>query len=342
MLACVVDDEPLVQSALSALLTRRDFEVHAFPTAEDFNAQAPSDPYLLIVDKNLPGMSGIDLVTQERARGKDFEAILITGYADMDSAISAVRLGLYSYLRKPFDLQDFLTDVEGAAERLRQRVEQAEPNPQTGQMLEAIRRPLSQTSAHLSSLKESLKDSKLSPAVLGEHLGAMQAVVQTVEQTVEGQLLRERLEGDGPPRLQTELLDLRESVHAVARQLLEPTRHEQKSLVVEAAQSVVIKGDRVVLEQALRFLVLHALSQIVRRGMVIVDLEQRGQEALLQVVAQEIHAEEHDAAAETQKLDLCRRIAEAHGGRFEIAPYLGGIGAQYVLTLPAMELAVDL
>jgi FixJ family two-component response regulator len=336
MLACIVDDEPPVQSALSALLTHRDFEVHAFPTAEDFSAAALSDPYLLIVDKNLPGMSGIDLVSQERERGKDFEAILITGYADIDSAISAIRLGLYSYLRKPFDLQDFLTDVQGAAERLRRRIEHSEPRPQTGQRLEAIEAPLQQTHAHLSSLKESRVGPKRPPAGLGERLEEVQAVTQFVED----QLLRERLggEGDSAPRLQAELLDLRESVNAVAQLFLDPARHEEKSLVVEAAHSVVIKGDRVMLEQALRLLVRHALAQTVRRGMVILDLDQRAQEAVLQVVAQEIRADKRSGDEEAHKLDLCRHIAAAHDGHFEISPYLGGIGAQYVMTLPAMDL----
>jgi len=345
MLACVVDDEPLVQSALSSLLARRDFEVQSFASAEAFSARAPSDPHVLIVDKNLPGMSGIELVSQQRERGGvEFEAILITGYADMDSAISAVRLGLYSYLRKPFDMQDFLTDVQGAAERLRQRLE-APSAAGTGEVLEAIREPLSQTAAHLVNLKESLKGAKLSPLALGEHLDAVQAVVQTVERTVEGQLLRERLDANEGPQLQMELLDLRETIDTVAHQLLEATRNEQKSLVVEAARSVVVKGDRAALEQALRSVVQHALAQVVRRGMVILDLEQRGQEAALQVVAQEIRAEEQSATAmgaTQRKLDVCRRVAEAHGGRLEISPYLGGTGAQYVMTLPAMDLALDL
>jgi len=347
MLACVVDDEPLVQSALSSLLARRDFEVQSFASAEAFCERAPSDPHILIVDKNLPGMSGIELVTQQRERGAEFEAILITGYADMDSAITAVRLGLYSYLRKPFDMQAFLTDVQGAADRLRRRTERPGPpsSPATGEVLEAIREPLSQTNACLTTLRESLKNAKLSPLALGEQLDAVHAVVQTVEQTVEGQLLIERLDANDGPQLQMELLDLREMIDAVAHQLLEATRHEQKSLVVEATRSMVVKGDRAALEQALRTIVQHALAQVVRRGMVILDLEQRGQEAALQVVAQEIRAEEQSATAKAtteRKLDVCQRIAEAHGGRLEISPYLGGIGVQYVLTIPVMEMALDL
>ncbi|MCC6749266.1 MAG: response regulator [Deltaproteobacteria bacterium] len=124
----VVDDEASIRHLICHLLSRNGFAVQAFSTAEAFRqAVDPSQPYLLVTDKNLPGDSGIRLIEQLRQEGHPFEAILITAYADMGSAVDAVRLGLYSYLPKPFNLQTLVTDLTGAAKRLAARAQAATP-----------------------------------------------------------------------------------------------------------------------------------------------------------------------------------------------------------------------
>jgi FixJ family two-component response regulator len=116
--AYVIEDEPVIRKVIRNSLRERDYPVAGFESAEAFLSKAQAGPQLLVVDKNLPGMSGIDLVENLRKQGHPFEAILITGYADQDSAIDAVRLGFYRYIRKPFDLDVLLDHVDGAARRL--------------------------------------------------------------------------------------------------------------------------------------------------------------------------------------------------------------------------------
>ncbi len=128
--ACVIEDEPVIRKVIRNSLRERDYPVAGFESAEAFLSGAQAGPQLLVVDKNLPGMSGIDLVENLRKQGYPFEAILITGYADQDSAIDAVRLGFYRYIRKPFDLDVLLDHVDGAARRLsRQAVMEADLDP---------------------------------------------------------------------------------------------------------------------------------------------------------------------------------------------------------------------
>ena len=126
-LACVVEDEPAIQLALRRALELQRYRVLTFESAEAFEAAKPARPHVLVVDKNLPGLSGLDLVERRSREGDDFEAILITGYADLDSAIKAVRLGFYSYLRKPFNFEQVIRDVAGAAERLQRHAAASPP-----------------------------------------------------------------------------------------------------------------------------------------------------------------------------------------------------------------------
>lgn len=118
--AHVIDDEPLMLSVLSTLLAGLKLDVHCHAAAEEFFEQVEpgAGPHLVLVDKNLPGISGLELVRRHREAGHVFEAILLTGHADMQSAMDAVRLGFYSYVSKPFELEDLMADVLGAVSRL--------------------------------------------------------------------------------------------------------------------------------------------------------------------------------------------------------------------------------
>ncbi len=122
LVAYIIDDEPLIANVLITLVQGLKFEVQSFASAEEFFEQAkPRGPHLLLVDKNLTGMSGLELVRLHREAGAEFEAILLTGFVDAESAMDAVRLGLYSYVAKPFELEDLVSDVLGAAAQLRAR-----------------------------------------------------------------------------------------------------------------------------------------------------------------------------------------------------------------------------
>jgi len=324
MLAFIVEDEPVVQSSLATLLSRWAFEVTTYADAEAFAAVAPRSPYLLVVDKNLPGMSGLDLVTKHRELGHDFEAILITGYADISSAIEAVRLGLYSYLQKPFEMDVFLADVEGAAQRLRARC----GTPPRDQLLRSACTDLQLASTELSALASALQQPDAPAAE--EHLASMQSTLLNAAAALDRQLLVQRVTAG---QVRADPVALLPCLHGAARQFAETARQQQKSIVVEAQGPVTVRGDAEALAQTVRWLVELALGHVVYRGLVILDLETRSEQAGLRVVAQA--AENHRLTEEQEeKLTFCRRVAEAHGGRLAVESYLEGEGREYVLSLP--------
>jgi DNA-binding response OmpR family regulator len=99
VLALVDDDAPL-RAAIAFDLDTAGFEVSAFPDAESAHAADPSHWRCLIVDLNLPGMSGLDLAEQMRSRGHRAPAILITSNPSHNTRVRA-RAARVAIVEKP-------------------------------------------------------------------------------------------------------------------------------------------------------------------------------------------------------------------------------------------------
>jgi len=100
----VVDDEPTVRYTFDRYLTRAGHEVLAVETAEEaLNRIAAFEPELVITDVRMPGMSGLQLLEKLRASLPEVDVLVMTGFEDMQSAISAIKAGAYDYLVKPLE-----------------------------------------------------------------------------------------------------------------------------------------------------------------------------------------------------------------------------------------------
>jgi len=98
------------------MLLKGDFAVADVSSAEDavpFLDHHPPDVFLL--DKNLPGMSGIEFLRMIKDRSPDSEVIIATGYASLGSSIEAMQLGAYDYIKKPFDDIKIISEKVGRA-----------------------------------------------------------------------------------------------------------------------------------------------------------------------------------------------------------------------------------
>jgi signal transduction histidine kinase len=116
----VVDDDPLVTESLGAALRiETPFDVEVFTSARDaLAAVAARPPDLVITDFKMPGMDGLALLREVRRLCPDAVLILLTGYADKESAIDAINeVGIYQYVEKPWDLQDLLLKMKAGLER---------------------------------------------------------------------------------------------------------------------------------------------------------------------------------------------------------------------------------
>jgi two-component system NtrC family response regulator len=103
----VIDDEPEIRELLTEHLRTRGYRT---ATAGDGLAavsliQRSGGQFgLILTDLSLPGLDGLAVLKAARAASPSAQVVIITGYASLDSAIAAVRLGAYDYLTKPFSL----------------------------------------------------------------------------------------------------------------------------------------------------------------------------------------------------------------------------------------------
>src|SRR5579885_2737487 len=111
----IVDDDPLVTESLgTALRLESDYDVALFNTATAALAAIPERaPDVVISDFKMPGMDGLALLRAVRQAYPDAILMLLTGYADKESAIQAInQVGIYQYVEKPWDLRDLLLKIE--------------------------------------------------------------------------------------------------------------------------------------------------------------------------------------------------------------------------------------
>ncbi len=118
----LVEDEESIRTLLIAAFRQYNYTiVTAGSRLEALGCIANQEFDLIIADKNLPDGSGLDVIDEANKAGHSSEKIIITAYSDTDSAIHAVSLGVFRYVRKPFDLKGLLLDVSKALETKRLR-----------------------------------------------------------------------------------------------------------------------------------------------------------------------------------------------------------------------------
>lgn len=112
----IVDDEPAIRGLLTSILEDQ-YNCSGAETAEMALEMLAGENYdLVISDINLPGMSGIDLITQIRSTDPDRVVLVISGNQTIDSPINAIRHGAFDYIKKPFEIQQVQMSVDRAIE----------------------------------------------------------------------------------------------------------------------------------------------------------------------------------------------------------------------------------
>ncbi len=135
----VVDDEQGLCAGIREALQREGYVVDASTDSSAALKMAQDRLYNLVIsDIKMPGLSGLELLTQVRAQHRDTIFILMTAYGTVESAVEAMKQGAYDYLPKPLDMKRLRALVQKALEfqavvaennELRQRLQtQSEPS----------------------------------------------------------------------------------------------------------------------------------------------------------------------------------------------------------------------
>ena len=120
----VVDDERVIRATLTGLL-ERTYRVSAVESGAQALQALDQERYdLVLLDIQLPDMSGLEILKRIKEQHRDTVVIMLTGHPSIDNVIEALRQGATNYLRKPASNEAILTSVRqglGEAEEVRQR-----------------------------------------------------------------------------------------------------------------------------------------------------------------------------------------------------------------------------
>lgn len=119
----VVDDDEFVREALETMIQVAGWRARTFASADAFLACPPATgPNCLVLDVNLPGLSGLDLQAAIASDRGDMPIIFVTGFGDIPMSVRAMKAGAVEFLTKPFGEQVMLDAIRAALERSRAAV----------------------------------------------------------------------------------------------------------------------------------------------------------------------------------------------------------------------------
>lgn len=132
-----IDDDPLVLNLLRLALEGDGHRVDCYATGEEFLRQLPEIPVgCVIIDLHLPGVSGVEIQQRLRQIGSDWAVIVVSGGADVATAVQVMQNGAVTLLEKPYTLEVLRSAVQqgltrsseavtrrGARDRVRGRLE---------------------------------------------------------------------------------------------------------------------------------------------------------------------------------------------------------------------------
>ncbi|NOR22021.1 MAG: response regulator [Candidatus Aminicenantes bacterium] len=113
----IIDDEPIIHEVLGDLLSSEGYEVENSASGEEALDKYSSQSFqLVLLDLLLPGIDGIEVLKKLKKIDPNSVIIIITAFASVESAISAMKIGAYDYIQKPFKHDELLITVQRAIE----------------------------------------------------------------------------------------------------------------------------------------------------------------------------------------------------------------------------------
>ena len=113
----VVDDEEFITRSLRQHFEREGHEVCTASTGEEglevFKSESPD---IILLDLNMPGIGGIETLKSLKQMSSDVIVVIITAHGDIETAVSAIKLGAYDFVEKPFELDRISVVIRKAME----------------------------------------------------------------------------------------------------------------------------------------------------------------------------------------------------------------------------------
>jgi two-component system response regulator PilR (NtrC family) len=115
----IVDDNTELREILEEYLRVEVCQVDGASNGKEALIKQSNAPYdLIITDLNMPEVSGMEMIRRIRQENDVTEFIIITGYASLDSAVEAVRMGAFDYIVKPFRMEELRVVVKNVRDKV--------------------------------------------------------------------------------------------------------------------------------------------------------------------------------------------------------------------------------
>jgi FixJ family two-component response regulator len=110
----IVDDDASFRTAIERRLKRAGYEVAVYPSAQDLLDRMPSESEsgCILLDVRIPGLSGLQLQDRLSELGSTLPIVFLTGYADVQTTVRAIKAGAENFLTKPVSSEDLIAAVE--------------------------------------------------------------------------------------------------------------------------------------------------------------------------------------------------------------------------------------
>jgi signal transduction histidine kinase len=276
----VVDDEIGPRESLKVIL-KPYYNVYAVEKPTEAIAmleQVPVD--LVTLDLKMPGMSGTKVLEKIKQRDPDIEAIIITGYGSMDTAVEGLRLGAFDYISKPFDVNHILTLIRRALQRRQAKMELKNVKSEfLANISHELRTPLSVVIGFVSILLDQL---------LGQLTEQQQKILERVYKNsgellelVDNVLFLSSLNA-GEVALASEPFDAREMLDACIKRYAALTKDKQLTIAVDAPAELPGIGDAAKTARVVQNLLHNAIKFTPPGGNIAVKLQEISAEKRLQ------------------------------------------------------------
>jgi len=162
-----IDDEKVIRALLEKILTKAGYKIKLACSGEDALKTMKTEAVdLCVIDLKMPGMGGMAFLARMKELYPDTEAVILTGFGDIDTAVDAMKKGAFNFVAKPFKKDTFITIIERALERKLMKKDLEETRT-------AMREMEGEASKKIGELEGELAAIEVAKKALGEEFNAI-------------------------------------------------------------------------------------------------------------------------------------------------------------------------